>query len=453
MHVALLAAALFSVAVASGSESPGHIVLLRSDTDGRQFSYPRVFVGPSSFTVGTHSRSAQSSIVQFPTDTTQNISDIASTDHTYPPGSAHPFDDISEFDLTSDGCVFTGSVGSTASCVDQLNDPTTTILSHGYLPSQNSKSRPRPTTSSVSAVEGLYFARHSDRVAVSLGDTNTPIPDKQDARFGSVAHPTSDGESVAFYGCGQGVRGVYFRSNYTKPLVTAVSSNTLVPGSIDKFSDFLSTSVSGNTVAFFGDRPSHLPAPRTFLGGVYVADLAEDSSFVVTPIAQCDPSLTNFTAFGDPVVDGDTVAFVALETTGDEAIYTSQRRDQAWSEPKAAVRAGQSPPGAGGAVFAQFPQPPSVCGDELVFRAYTSDGETGIFFLDSHGVVSTLVSTRQQLLNRTVVYMGSAQHAYGGCRHGNRVVTFYASTTNANGKDAYDGIYMLTLDAKGAELK
>merc|ERR1711990_91408 len=88
--------------------------------------------------------------------------------------------------------------------------------------------------------------------------------------------------------------------------------------------------------------------------------------------------------------------------------------------------------------FATFPQPPSIHNGELVFRAYTTSGDTGIFHADSAGQITELVTTQDTLEgNRQVVYMGSAEDAFDG-EHG--AYAFYASTLNATGKDAYDGI-------------
>jgi len=173
--------------------------------------------------------------------------------------------------------------------------------------------------------------------------------------------------------------------------------------------------------------------------GTYIAQ-REGGKWAIRLVA--GPS-DGFVGMSDPTLGEGVVAFVAMDTTGAEGIYSVDLDNQTNTAPRKVAYAGQVAPGGLGH-FASFPQPPAVDAGAMVFRAYTDVGETGIFHAASaSSTVSKLVSTRDTLeAGRSVVYLGSGERSFMMFNSSKAVFAFYASSVGVNNTNGWDGIYM-----------
>jgi len=201
------------------------------------------------------------------------------------------------------------------------------------------------------------------------------------------------------------------------------------------FHFFFTVSFEGRVAAF----TANVKCGEFFKCGIFVARDDGRNWTVERVVGACheDPGV-QFDGFGDAVLKGDTLAFVAQTVDGQEGIYKVNTSDLTLKTERV-VWTGQSTPNRKMGNFAQFPQPPAIHNGELLFRAYTTSGDTGIYLADFKGGITELLTTQDTLEgNRQVVYMGSAENALAD----NGTYVFYASTLNATGKDAYDGVYL-----------
>jgi len=202
-----------------------------------------------------------------------------------------------------------------------------------------------------------------------------------------------------------------------------------------RFHLFFSVSISGSVVTFTANADC---GGGKYQAGVWLARDTGGASWATEMVAGvCGYGSTRFQAVSSAVLEGDTLAFVGLQISGQEGIFKMNI-----SQPAAPVLpvvvAGAAAPRIGGRLVS-FPQPPSVYAGEVMFRAYTDDGETGLFHSNRGGTLSTLVSTKDMLEpGRDTVYIGAGQSAFGA----DGAYAFYASTTNVSNKDGYDGIYL-----------
>jgi len=149
----------------------------------------------------------------------------------------------------------------------------------------------------------------------TVADENTAIPNGTGNFNGFFTAPELDGGIVAFGGYGNDFkRGIYTMSNGS--LAKAVDTNTLIPGGTGSFTSFFySLSMGDGTLAFAG------------LGsggqvGIYT------SSGNLTTLADMNTPVPDgsgkFADFGIFAVDGDTVAFIGVDSLGVDGIYVDR---------------------------------------------------------------------------------------------------------------------------------
>ena len=272
----------------------------------------------------------------------------------------------------------------------------------------------------------------------------TELPPSQLAA-GIVSDPSvGSAGDVAFLSCAAAnvnTSGIFMRGAAPGSPIRRIVDHSMsvwADGQGPKFHDFFGVSLGSAQAAF----TANAWCGDKYECGIFVARDTGGDSWNVTRIAgACKQSgKRKFTGFGDAIISGNTVAFVAMTDDGAEGMYRADTTE-AVPKPVLVAKAGDPVPILNQFLgdFAAFPQPPSVRNGELVFRAYTSSGDTGIFHASKQGKVRKLVSTMDLLEgDRTVVYMGSAESAFGALGE----YVFYASTVNSTGKDGRDGIYL-----------
>lgn len=281
---------------------------------------------------------------------------------------------------------------------------------------------------------------------------NTPLPPTP-FMAGYVHDPSVDSTgTVAFLACAKtdaNVSGVYIRDPAPVEALRRIADTSMftstkpAPGRA-RFHQFFGVSLEGTQAAI----TANAWCGAKYECGIFLAS-DEGDSWGVEPIADVCQDAPQFAGVGQATLRGTTVAFVAQTPDGKEGIYrTDTANAKHGYNLTAVVQSGDKAPGAKGAFFTSFPQPPSVSNGELVFRAYISSGDTGIYHANRQGKVTKLVDTLDTLENgRKIVYMGSGESALGS----DGAYSFYASTTDAKGKHAYDGVYLGYAEAGGSD--
>jgi len=258
---------------------------------------------------------------------------------------------------------------------------------------------------------------------------------------GALGTPSvnSDGSGVACLACARengNISGVYMRKLADESPLQRIADTTMTAYPMGPpFHFFFGVSYDGNQATF----TANVPCGEHYKCGIFLARSGEQGKWDVDRIAGACKTDTGiqFDAFGDAMLRGDTLAFVAQTSDGREGLY-KVNTSSPQLEIQKVVWSGDTAPGSSMGEFAQFPQPPSIYDGELVFRAYTTSGDTGIYHANRHGNITELVTTQDKLEgDREVVYMGSAESAFDG-----NAYAFYASTVDTKGKNGHDGIYL-----------
>jgi len=358
-----------------------------------------------------------------------------------PVGAGH-FDAITDYDAGGNGVVaFVGVAGDqrAVGCHGAI-----AVNMTGYLPSRDLPPQPHivPAFSPSPPVAGVFSMGASPNFTEVLVTGRTLLPPQQ-LLAGDVSAPSVDSEgSVACVACAQAnasISGIYTRASGPPGSVSTLRciADTVTPMAAlhgGYFHDFFSVSLEGKQAAF----TANAWCGGHYECGVFLAREDDLGHWKVTPIVEVCGALRRFVGVGDAVLKGETLAFVAQDNTGVEAMYKVDTAKKVPALHKVAY-SGLAAPLENLGEFAEFPQPPSVYKGELVFRAYTSSGDTGIFHSSASGKLSKLVSTLDVLeKGQQVVYMGSAESAFGP----QGAYTFYASSVNTSGKDGVDGVYL-----------
>ena len=141
---------------------------------------------------------------------------------------------------------------------------------------------------------GIYISR--DGTLQLVADRNTPIPGST-KNFNGFGNPALNGNNIVFSNDGQ---GVYESSEGVLQVVA--DKNTAVPNGIGNFTYFSYPVISGNNVAFLGRDANDRDGLYITRDGLL--QVVVDSNTIIPG------SNKKFERFGNPVIDGDIVAFL-----------------------------------------------------------------------------------------------------------------------------------------------
>jgi len=167
--------------------------------------------------------------------------------------------------------------------------------------------------SNSAAQLGVYASMDENLQVVA--DLNTPIPGGT-GNFTSLAfaQPSIDGDSIAFFGQGSDLMGIY---STVGGLHAVVDSNTMVPGTDETFGSFLFlASVSGDDVAFMG-------WPAFDADKVIYAAIEGELIRILGEGDVLDGLVVDNLLIGREALDVDQLGFSVVFTDGTRAAYVA----------------------------------------------------------------------------------------------------------------------------------
>lgn len=328
-----------------------------------------------------------------------------------------------------------------------------------------------------------------------LVDLNTAIPGGT-GNFtgfgvnGIPGDPCISGDNVAFFGVGSGGQQGLYRATPSGPPIKVADLNTAIPGGTGNFTGFSNGAhppnpcISGDTLAFYGTGSGGQQ-------GVYRA-IPQGPPIKVADLNTAIPGGTgNFTGFGnglippDPIISGDTVAFLGVGSGGQQGVYampqgppnkvadlntaipsgsgnftsfSSLALDPANATNIAIIGSGATSSGiyvsAGGgalkravdttmnlpgstATFASF-KSVSIDPTDIAFQATGSGGQEGIF-AELRGSLIDIVNVNDVVAGKTIAQLDLGQFAFG------LTAGFPTVTYRATFGDSSSGIFTATL--------
>src|SRR5262245_13600976 len=199
-----------------------------------------------------------------------------------------------------------------------------------------------------------------------VADLNTAIP-AGTGNFTALLFPAVSGGNVAFLGFGSfGQRGIYLFAGGT--LSRVADQNTAVPAGTGTFTSFGAPALSGDLLAFHGNRGPEEEGVYLFAGGTLsrVAD-------VNTPIPDGNGTFGRFR--GNPALSGVNIAFLGFGSSFQEGIYHF-----AGKLPLTRVADLNTAIPGGTGNFIAF-DVPVLSGSNVAFLGFGSSGQRGIYLL------------------------------------------------------------------------
>ncbi len=160
---------------------------------------------------------------------------------------------------------------------------------------------------------GIYTNADGPSLDV-LYDTTTPTPDGS-STFSNFFFVRVDGGSLAFQGISRGFPGGGIYTDTSGSLETVADLSTDVPDGFRTFNSFRGPSLSDGEVAFLG---------YGFFGdGIYRGQASGNLSIVANESTVIPGETGTFAGFGEgsPDIDGGSVAFRGIDSSGREGIY------------------------------------------------------------------------------------------------------------------------------------
>jgi hypothetical protein len=271
---------------------------------------------------------------------------------------------------------------------------------------------------------GAYMATIGGSLS-TVADTNTAIPGGT-GNFSTVAGTTISGNTVTFFGSGSGSQsGIYTSTGGT--LDNIVDKNTLIPDGTGHFTGFIGYTSSGSTVAFGASGMMGQSGIYTSSGGVLTV-VADRNTLIPSGTGK----FTNLDTL--PSISGSTVAFEGRGSNGQSGIYTSTGGTLA-----VVADTNTTAPGGSG-TFTGFGTHPEISGNTVVFGA--SVGSVQGIYADGSGGLTLLADTNTASPNGNGSFVTFLDLAVSG-----QTVAFVAQTGEAAG--ATYGLYVENLDGTG----
>ena len=211
---------------------------------------------------------------------------------------------------------------------------------------------------------GIYTNANGPSLDV-LYDTTTPTPDGS-STFSNFFFVRVDGGSLAFQGISRGFPDGGIYTDTSGSLETVADRSTDVPDGFRTFNSFRGPSLSDGEVAFLG---------YGFFGdGIYRGQASGNLSIVANESTVIPGGTGTFAGFGEggPDIDGGSVAFQAIDSSGREGIYV----DVGGSLSVVADTTTEIPGGSGN--FAAF-GPPDLDAGNVAFVGADSSNTWGIY--------------------------------------------------------------------------
>lgn len=220
-------------------------------------------------------------------------------------------------------------------------------------------------------LSGIYL--HNGTKLVTVADTRTFIPGST-KKFGAFLDPAISGANIVFQGIDKGGSfydrsGIYLYNG--EKLTTVVDYGTSIPGSEDKFTIIRSQVISGNRIAFSGDR------------GVYLYD-GEKLSTIADTNTDIPGSKEKFAKPRVSGISGRNVVFRDWRPDQSEGIYLYDGTGIV-----AVADTNTRIPGSTHK-FTRFMYPPLISGRNVVFSIsdFTGYTQTGIYLFTDNTLVT-----------------------------------------------------------------
>ncbi|WP_013334323.1 hypothetical protein [Gloeothece verrucosa] len=282
---------------------------------------------------------------------------------------------------------------------------------------------------------GIYTGTASGVVTLIANKTTQNPTNLSNFTTFSFSNPDIDQETVAFWGEDATVnRGLYRRTD-SNSLSLIADNKTLVPSNNSKtFAGLFNPSLEGETVAFNGFLESEEEK-----GGIYIGTSPTSLSVVVDTNTFIPKGVENFTEFGAPALDEQTVAFRGRGINAQEGIYlgTNSNFLSVVADTNTFI-----PNGIGN--FINFGNP-AFDENIVAFWGKGNQAQQGIY-VGFNGLLYKIIDLNQSLDGKTLSSLDFASNFFNTSNRGlsKNSLVFLAAFT-----DGSQGIYKASFQAEG----
>jgi hypothetical protein len=254
--------------------------------------------------------------------------------------------------------------------------------------------------------QGIYTDDGGRLEMVADGDSAIP---GGTGNFHVFSSPSIDGDTVAFIGYSESAlqQGIYIAADAGFPLwfkTKVADLNTPIPDGSGNFWQFGAPSLDGYDVVFRGiggTVPGLIPPTGSMWDGIYIKRSGSTLKKVVDRNNSIPGGSGTFTEFGDPSLDGRSLAFRGKGDFGHEGIFVVAETHLGMFMYTIADRNTPIPDGTG--TFVRFSNP-AKDGGSVAFWGISSDGlQQGIYIKRSGGSLEKVIAAGDEIDGKTVI--------------------------------------------------